>query len=87
MKKPDNKSDTSGADLKALRLRYRLSLADIARHYARSVTRARIAHIEASDAVTMSADRNYRAAVSGAIEERSRSRKVMAVARILVNTL
>jgi hypothetical protein len=87
MKKRNDKFDIFGADLKALRLRHRLSLADIARHYSRGVTRARIAHVEAAEAVTEAAERNYRAAVSGAIEERSRSRKVIAIARALVNTL
>jgi hypothetical protein len=87
MNRRNKKVDTSGAELKMLRLKHRLSLADVARHYSRGVTRARIAHVEASKAVTESADRNYRTAVSAAMEERSRSRKIMAIARTLVNTL
>jgi hypothetical protein len=83
----ERKLDIPGADLKLLRLKHRLSLADVARHYSTRVTRARIAHIEASDAVTQAAERNYRAAVCGAIQERSRSSKIMAIAKALVNTL
>jgi ribosomal protein S3AE len=83
----NNKSNTSGSELKLLRRKSRLSLADIARHYRRGVTRGRIAQIEAVTVVTESTDRDYRVAVVAAAHGRERSRRIFGLAKVLADTL